>query len=60
MRRGGDGDVLQDEFKGGGEGEIYTCAAFRMDWNPEPQSRFTVRAGTGMGIPAFRPTWRAR
>lgn len=30
-----------------------------MDWNPDPQSLLTVSAGTGMGMPHLRPTWRA-
>ena len=34
-------------------------AAETTDWIPDPHSRFTVRAGTSTGMPAFRPTWRA-
>lgn len=36
-----------------------TCAPLIMAWNPEPQRRLTVSAGTGMGTPHRRPTWRA-
>ena len=35
------------------------CAAEITDWMPDPQSRFTVSAGTATGTPALRPTWRA-
>ncbi len=36
------------------------CAACAMASKPEPHSRFTVSAGTSMGSPALRPTWRAK
>src|SRR5712692_342470 len=39
---------------------LISCAAITMACNPEPQRRLTVRAGTPMGQPALRPTWRAR
>ena len=35
------------------------CAAEMTAWMPEPQSRFTVSAGTESGTPARSPTWRA-
>ena len=31
-----------------------TCAPLMTDWKPEPQSRLTVSAGTGMGMPTLR------
>ena len=33
--------------------------ALTTDWIPEPHSRLTVSAGTSIGSPALRPTWRA-
>lgn len=39
--------------------QILTWEPLMMDWKPDPQSLFTVRAGTGMGMPHLRPTWRA-
>jgi hypothetical protein len=30
-----------------------------IDSKPEPHNRFTVSAGTSLGTPAFKPTWRA-
>lgn len=31
----------------------HTRAALIIDWNPDPQRRLTVRAGTGIGIPTM-------
>lgn len=42
------------------EKAVCTWHPFTMDWNPEPQSRFTVTAGTSLGIPARRPTCLAK
>src|SRR2546423_1706192 len=37
-----------------------SCAARMIACKPEPQSRFTVRAGDSLGTPDFRPMWRAK
>src|SRR6266404_5838297 len=36
-----------------------SCAAETMAWAPEPQTRFTVIAGTDTGSPAWTAAWRA-
>ena len=36
-----------------------SCAPLTAAWMPEPHSRLTVSAGTSIGTPALRPTWRA-
>src|SRR5438093_4656220 len=37
-----------------------SCAARMIACRPEPQSRFTVRAGASFGTPDLRPTCRAK
>ena len=41
---------------GGGVAGENRCAAGITDWMPEPQSRFTVSAGTSLGRPALSAT----
>src|SRR5512139_1806401 len=38
---------------------ITSCAALAIAWAPEPQTRFTVRAGTSTGTPPLMAAWRA-
>ena len=47
-------------FEAGIGTESHTCAPLTMDWNPDPHSLLTVRAGTDTGMSDLRAICLAR